>query len=225
MALTFIGWSSWEAKLALFEELALPAPMAWMPRSGVAAAQQQQQQQQQVPPCRQPLVALISRAEQLHACASRHHGRRQRPMDLQAAHCPLSSPAPWRHEPAKRVSLKRGPSAQRVMRSVVVAGSMKCSDTSCPSQTNKQYESRVLAMTAKTSRILSSNYIVRSRGARRSRRSCRCWRLGLPASCTPSRRWRTCSRTSCHRTTRASWSPRAPTRSSPWWRPWACRCV
>lgn len=91
MALTFIGWSSWEAKLALFEELALPAPMAWMPRSGVAAAQQQQQQQQQVPPCRQPLVALISRAEQLHACASRHHGRRQRPMDLQAATLPNES--------------------------------------------------------------------------------------------------------------------------------------
>ena len=45
MALTFIGWSSWEAKLALFEELSLPPPMAWMPRSGVGAAQQQQQQQ------------------------------------------------------------------------------------------------------------------------------------------------------------------------------------
>ena len=48
MALTFIGWSSWEVKLALFEELSLPAPMAWMPKTGIAAAQQQQQQQQQV---------------------------------------------------------------------------------------------------------------------------------------------------------------------------------
>ena len=45
MALTFVGWSSWEVKLALFEELSLPAPMAWLPKSGIAAAQQQQQQQ------------------------------------------------------------------------------------------------------------------------------------------------------------------------------------
>ncbi len=45
MALTFIGWSSWEVKLALFEELSLPAPMAWLPKTGIAAAQQQQQQQ------------------------------------------------------------------------------------------------------------------------------------------------------------------------------------
>ena len=63
MALTFIGWSSWEVKLALFEELALPAPMAWMPRSGVGAAQQQQQQQQQVAIlgtlCRQRTAAAL----------------------------------------------------------------------------------------------------------------------------------------------------------------------
>ena len=46
MALTFIGWSSWEVKLALFEELSLPAPMAWLPKTGIAAARQQHQQQQ-----------------------------------------------------------------------------------------------------------------------------------------------------------------------------------
>ena len=58
MALTFIGWSSWEVKLALFEELSLPAPMAWLPKTGIAAAQQQQQQQQ-VTICLHPLTEAV----------------------------------------------------------------------------------------------------------------------------------------------------------------------
>ena len=43
MALTFIGWSSWEVKLGMADQLALPPPMAWLPRTGIAAAQQQLQ--------------------------------------------------------------------------------------------------------------------------------------------------------------------------------------
>lgn len=39
MALTFIGWSSWEVKLALFEQLGAPPPAPRQPRG--SATQQQ----------------------------------------------------------------------------------------------------------------------------------------------------------------------------------------
>jgi hypothetical protein len=50
MALTFIGWSSWEVKLALFEQLATPPPSASQPRTA----------QQQVGPPKLPLVEFWS---------------------------------------------------------------------------------------------------------------------------------------------------------------------
>ena len=42
MALTFIGWSSWEVKLAMLDLLGMPPTAAWLQRTTASSAQQQQ---------------------------------------------------------------------------------------------------------------------------------------------------------------------------------------
>lgn len=46
MALTFIGWSSWEVKLAMLDLLALMPLNVWRRRTAIGSLQQQHQQQQ-----------------------------------------------------------------------------------------------------------------------------------------------------------------------------------